>query len=197
MPLAKTDILASYNQVYQPDNGIAKTYPDLSPRDIVEALLIYMIDNTGGAGGGLTVPQVTSAIEAATNLDDIEPLLTQIEANTSGLTVTQDYKPLFDFAPEVLTAPGNGTTLDVSDYRSFVVQYDITNIDTSVTVRIEGSNDSSTFFNLSENGDTTKTANNTHSFISPPFISLRYLRFVFVSETGGTNANITIKVTVG
>lgn len=88
MPITKTDILASYNQVYETDNGVAKTYRELSPREILESLIIYMIDNTGGAGGGLTVSQVTSAIEAAENLDQIETILTSLETLLTPTTAT-------------------------------------------------------------------------------------------------------------
>jgi hypothetical protein len=84
MAITKNDILATYNQLYAADNGISKTFDQLSPREIVEALLVYMIDNTGGGGGGgLTVPQVTSAIQAATNIDNLETLLADIVLNTS------------------------------------------------------------------------------------------------------------------
>lgn len=101
--------------------------------------------------------------------------------------------PVIDTDPLTLLDPGNGVSQSVENYKSFTCQFSVASIDTSVTCRLEGSTDGTGWFNLDEqNQDATVTSNGNYSFISP-IVSIKFVRFVFVSEDGGTNANVTYK----
>lgn len=99
------------------------------------------------------------------------------------------------FATETqLTATGATQALDVSLYSRVTCQYIVANINTSVTVRLEGSCDGTNWFNLSPTDtDTTKTANGTYAFVLDS-IALHRVRFNFVSEAGGTAATIDVRM---
>lgn len=92
-----------------------------------------------------------------------------------------------------LTAPGNGTVVNVQNYESVTVAYTITTINTNVVVRLEGSIDGTNWYALTS--DTTQTTNNTFALQLPEgtFAGTMFIRFVFVSEAGGTAATITVK----
>ena len=93
------------------------------------------------------------------------------------------------------TAPGNGTAADVKWKRNHVMAFTVASIDTNVVVRMEGSIDGTSFFNLnSQDSDTTITSNGT-TCLYVDNIPLKHIRPVFVSESGGTAATIDCKST--
>lgn len=85
-----------------------------------------------------------------------------------------------------LTAPSSTDSYEVDDYNYHTIQYKVANKDTNVVVKIQGSLDNTNWFDCTN--ETTQTANGTYylSFTG----ALRYIRFTFVSETGGTAATI-------
>jgi len=90
-----------------------------------------------------------------------------------------------------LTAPGSTTGLSVLRYKDHVFQYTITNIDTNVVIRVEGSLDDTSWYTMLSD-DVTKLANGTYDVVVNDRRT-KYIRFTFVSETGGTAAVIAIK----
>lgn len=91
-----------------------------------------------------------------------------------------------------LTAPGATAAKACLGYSKHTIQYTVASIDTSVTVRAEGSLDNTSWFNLSAgDADTTDGANGTYGMIFEG--ALAYIRFVLVSEDGGTAATIDAK----
>lgn len=91
-----------------------------------------------------------------------------------------------------LTAPGATAPVVVTAHKNIVFTYRVTNIDTTVVVRLEGTSDSNIgWVNLDPLGDTAQTANNTYAFTTSNK-ALTEVRFVFISETGGTNAEIEV-----
>lgn len=91
-----------------------------------------------------------------------------------------------------LTAPSNSTnSRNMDGYSKGCIQILIANINTSVTLRVEGSNDNTNWFNLStSNTDSTFTANGCYAF---QFDSCpQHVRTTFVSEVGGTSATIDV-----
>ena len=106
-----------------------------------------------------------------------------------------------EFDSEQLTAPGQKTTAqDTSDFNKGTFEYQISNIDTSVTVRFEGTlQDNPTdsdFYNLDVNEeDTTKTADGT--FAAKYSGRHKKVRANFISEDGGVAAVIDVKLVLG
>jgi len=91
-----------------------------------------------------------------------------------------------------MTAPDTTQPFNVERYRKHTWQYTIASINTSVDVRVEGSLDNNTWGNVNAADATTqKTANGTYLMWSE--IHVRWIRFVFVSEAGGTAATINVK----
>jgi len=91
-----------------------------------------------------------------------------------------------------LTASGTTDGLLVQYIRNHTFQVVVANINTSVTVRCEGSLDGTNYFNLSDAGaNTTITSDGTYLFHKYQF-STKYVRFNFVSESGGTSATIDV-----
>ncbi len=110
----------------------------------------------------------------------------------------QDYAPanmLMTF--DQLTAAGStGSIKMLSDdnlycYTNVVFQATIAAINTTVNLVIEGSLDDLNWFYLDE-GDNylTYTANGTHALQWEGTGEVNYVRFTFVSETGGTDATV-------
>lgn len=106
--------------------------------------------------------------------------------------VTYFQDTLFFNAGE-LTAPGTTTPVEVflnnlfstSDYALVVT---VTNINTNVVVRLDGSIDGTNYGPLISN---TITANGTYVY-NITGCPMRYIRGNFLSESGGTNAVVTI-----
>lgn len=91
---------------------------------------------------------------------------------------------------DTLSAPGVTAALPVSAYQEHVIQCKVTNVNTNVVLRIEGSNDGTNFFNLSETEeDTTITADGTYGFKYSGLVE--YIRVRMVSEDGGTDVTVT------
>lgn len=94
----------------------------------------------------------------------------------------------------LLSAPGTTTARSLSGgYTKAFVAYTVASINTSVSIRLEGSNDGSTWINLDPSGDKTITANGT-DFYQLIDVTPLNIRFNFVSEVGGTAATIQVIV---
>lgn len=93
-----------------------------------------------------------------------------------------------------LTAPDQTTTSrQLTGYRHAAWQIVVANINTSITLRFEGSNDNTNWSNLdTSKTDKTITANNVYEE-EKTFCNFEYVRVKFVSESGGTSATIDIK----
>jgi len=109
------------------------------------------------------------------------------------LTYFQD--TIFNISPE-LNAPGLGTLVEVAandgfrttDYTLIAI---VSNINTSVTVRLDGSIDGTNFAPII--GDQNIAANGPHVF-SVGNRPVKWIRPRFVSEAGGTDALVTFNV---
>jgi len=103
-----------------------------------------------------------------------------------------------------LTAAATGTEvidLRTQDgkgmYMNILFQYTIAAINTNVAVRLEGSLDNVSWFHLhGDDGNLTKTANGTYAMMYQGLGEINYIRFYFVSETGGTDATINAKAKI-
>lgn len=90
-----------------------------------------------------------------------------------------------------LTEVGSTESYSCIDFLHHTLQYKVASIDTNVVIRAEGSLDGDNWFNLDANEiDTTQTADGTYAFIFNG--KIKYIRFTFVSESGGTDATIDI-----
>jgi len=91
-------------------------------------------------------------------------------------------------AQTTLTAPGDGTPVNVETYHYHIWQVVVAAINTSVDVKINGSIDGTNYGNTAASA-TQYTANDTY------FIELvgkyKYLKPEFDAEAGGTDATIT------
>lgn len=90
------------------------------------------------------------------------------------------------------TGVGVSVPINVENYHDHTFQIVIAAIGTSVTLRAEGSNDGTSWFNLDDGGaDTTYVANGTYLMHKPDF-KCEEVRFRHVSEVG---AAVTVNVT--
>lgn len=94
-----------------------------------------------------------------------------------------------------LTAPGVTDVVDVmvANYlstRNYTLIATVTNIDTSVVVRLDGSIDGTDFGPMISN---TITENGTYPYYVNGF-PMGYLRGNFLKETGGTNAVVKFSI---
>jgi hypothetical protein len=120
-------------------------------------------------------------------------------SDTLGVTDTSPAKQakLGPLSFTQLTAAGSTAATNVRPYSNITFQILIATIDTSVTVRVEGSMDNTNWFNMNDAGvDTTYTANGTYQ-LSKSNVAVEYVRFTFVSEVGGANATIDVDLTAG
>lgn len=106
--------------------------------------------------------------------------------------VTYFQDTLFFTAP-ALTAPGTTTAVSVYDNNyistsSYALVVTVTNIDTNVVVRLDGSIDGTNYGALISN---TITANGTYVY-NITGCPMKFIRGNFVSESGGTNAVVTL-----
>jgi len=95
------------------------------------------------------------------------------------------YDSSFDVTSlETLTATGvTAAQKTTGAYLSF--QVTVSDIGTNVVIRIEGSLDGTSYFNLSENEvDFTLTANGTYGYVL--FAPVQFVRLRLVSISGGT-----------
>jgi hypothetical protein len=91
-----------------------------------------------------------------------------------------------------LTAPGNTAAIPTAAYARHTLQYTVASIDTNVVVNWEGTLDGTNWFDLRDAGDKTILANGTSAFEYSK-LAVAAIRFVFVSESGGTAATIDCK----
>ncbi len=103
-----------------------------------------------------------------------------------------------------LTAPGNFDTLRLIGFSGsmetiteITFQIVITAVNTSVTVRAEGSLDGVNWFNLDESSDTTYSSDAIYAIRYVGVSSLYAVRLKWVSEAGGTDGKIAIIVKAG
>jgi len=90
------------------------------------------------------------------------------------------------------TAPETTVAVNVRNEIAHTFQFKVAAINTSVTVRVQGSLDGTNWFNLDSNdADYTVTANGTYGLKSTARI--KFARFMFVSEVGGVAATIDAK----
>lgn len=95
-----------------------------------------------------------------------------------------------------LTAPATTSSFSMVGYTKATLAFVLASINTNVVVRAEGSLDGTNWFNLSQtNTDTTLTANGTYAF-NVSSVACDFIRFNFVSESGGTAATIDASVRV-
>lgn len=95
-----------------------------------------------------------------------------------------------------LTAPAATSAFSMVGYTKATLAFVLASINTNVVVRAEGSLDGTNWFNLSQtNTDTTITANGTYAF-NISSVACDFVRFNFVSETGGIAATIDASVRV-
>lgn len=170
-------------------NVISGIDPNNAPKeiqtDISGNLEVVVLSGSGDASAANQTTEIARLVEIRDRLPSA--------LISSRLAV--DATQYNQFAAETqLTAPGTTTARDVSLFRNTTVSYTVASINTSVTVRLEGSTDGSNWFNLdpSEN-NTTITTNGTFAFILSN-VALHRIRFNFVSEIGGTSATIDVRV---
>lgn len=93
----------------------------------------------------------------------------------------------------ILSAPGVSASISAAIHTQGTYQVTVANIDTSVTVRAEGSLDGVVWYNLDfKNVDTVRTANGTFAMTFSKRTN-KFVRFNFVSEAGGTAATLAVK----
>lgn len=91
-----------------------------------------------------------------------------------------------------LTAPGTTATVSTIGVYHHTVQYVIASINANIVARVEGSLDGTSWFNLDDQGyDITVVSNGTYMVQYDGLF--KYVRFNFVSESGGTAATIDAK----
>lgn len=94
------------------------------------------------------------------------------------------------------TAPETTVSINVIQDVQHTCQIIVAAINTSVTVRAEGSLDGLSWFNLSPtNTDLIITSNGTYGMKSSIYI--KYWRFIYVSQAGGATATVTVSYLVG
>lgn len=106
-----------------------------------------------------------------------------------------------------LTAAGNTSSVKVNSMVNHTFQVTVAAINTNVIVSIEGSNDDSSFSILPLDGTpvtgltigaatnlATITANGTYSLVLKN-VATQFIRFDFVSESGGAAATIDVTYT--
>lgn len=94
-----------------------------------------------------------------------------------------------------LTAAGSSEWVNITGLSKVTFGITIAAIDTSVTLRAEGSNDETAVWNLNDkNVDTVYTANDDY-VMDKDGVSCRYVRLTMVGESGGTNVTVDATIT--
>lgn len=91
----------------------------------------------------------------------------------------------------LLTVPGVTASRSFDTYTNALFTYLVSSINTSVVVRIEGSNNGTDWINLDPSGDKVVIANGL-DFYQLVGITPAFMRFNFVSESGGSSATIAV-----
>ncbi len=170
-----------------------------------------LVATTGVVGAAVTKAvqvgvkaQTTFPSAAVDNGDMVDPLhdeygrqwLKGYDPGSNSLMFT-DVAPIQSSVTEItftqLTAAGSTTAVNIQEKNSYTFQVVVAAINTSVTVRVEGSLDNTSWFNMADDAtDTTYAANGTYQ-LSKSGVKVKYVRFTFVSEVGGTAATIDVK----
>ena len=92
-----------------------------------------------------------------------------------------------------LTAPGNGTAVQVAVNNFFATTNNtlvvkVASKNTNVVIRLEGSIDGSEWVTILANTTISSNGNTIYTVADTP---LKWIRPVFVSEAGGTDATVT------
>jgi hypothetical protein len=100
------------------------------------------------------------------------------------------------FLSDSFTAPGNGTSLKVAETdlfstKCYTLMATVADINTNVVVALEGSIDGTNWSKVIANQTITSNGTTHYNVANHP---LRYVRSVFVSESGGTAATITLQI---
>ena len=91
-----------------------------------------------------------------------------------------------------MVTPSSTTAINVGGCIHHKFSYTVAAISTNVVVKAEGSDDNSLWFNIDDNDATvTKSANGTFDMHKANY-PVKYIRFTFVSESGGTNATLDV-----
>lgn len=111
----------------------------------------------------------------------VESLELSLPSGPSG-TITESW--------DALTAPGTTSAKECAGYVKHTIQLKVAGINTSATVRVEGSLNGEEWFNLdAADSDVTITTDGVYGMFFEG--TLGYIRFRFVSEEGGTDAVLT------
>lgn len=107
----------------------------------------------------------------------------------------ESYQQTVFFNFPTLIAPGVTSVVDVytANYlstRNYTLTATVTNIDTSVVVRLDGTLDGTNFGAMISN---TITQNGTYTYNVSGF-PMKQLRANFFYESGGTNAQVTFQI---
>ncbi len=89
-----------------------------------------------------------------------------------------------------LTAPGATAAVNVNAINNHVFQVKLASKNTSVDVNIEGSLDGTNYFKIKAS-DVQYTANGNY-YITETNLQVKFIRFSFVSEIGGTAATLDV-----
>lgn len=107
----------------------------------------------------------------------------------------ESYQQTVFFYPPTLTIPGVTDCYEVYvinylSTRNYTLMVSVQDIDSSVIVRLEGSNDNTNYAAMISN---TITDNGTYMYniIGAP---VKYVRANFLKETGGNNARVTFQI---
>lgn len=108
-------------------------------------------------------------------------------------TYVQD--TIFDISP-TLSSPGNGNLLQVAvndlfRTRDYTLIVTVSNINTNVVVRLDGSIDGTNFAEIVAPQTVSSNGTFVYSVSGRP---VKWIRPVFVSESGGTAALVTFNV---
>jgi len=111
----------------------------------------------------------------------VESLELSLPSGPSG-TITESW--------DALAAPGTTSAKECAGYVKHTIQLKVAGINTSATVRVEGSLNGEEWFNLdAADSDVTITTDGVYGMFFEG--TLGYIRFRFVSEEGGTDAVLT------
>lgn len=131
-----------------------------------EKPLIHVVDSTGNK-----VAVTTTMLGSGTG-----------GANTNTIVYTE----------EELTSPGTTTPRQMTNFRDAAWSVKVANINTSVSIRFEGSMNNTDWFNLYGLSEDIVINSNGTFYYQKNNCNIEYIRFNFVSELGGTTAIINV-----
>ena len=163
--------------------------------DIVYDSANGVLKTSGSGGGGEASAANQTAVQAIAGADASKATAVQGIANGKPVAITSDQ---LSYTETQLTAAGQATTSRSKvGYPSISISYTVAlNGSTSVTVRVQVSNDNTNWINADLAGvDTTQTTSGTFGFVGTN--QYQFVRFLFVSEAGGTGATIDVVLSLG